>query len=174
MCVCVHVNVSVCVCVSVCSQMAWEHTQTQHHQTHLILLLSLDFCRSWCSLMTHSWYSCFWIPVTCFNSLAHLFSNTCPTRMDKFKHWRSLTQRPPQGVQILFQNFCNMFANKLWHCARATLLHSTQTSLLPAVHQSVEQRLHLHPGHSTCFPADASLHPFPCSAWRREKGHWMC
>lgn len=44
--------------------------------THLILLVLLDFCRSWCSLMTHSWYSCFWISVTCFSSLAHLFSNT--------------------------------------------------------------------------------------------------
>lgn len=48
-----------------------------YRQTHLIWLLLVDFCRSWCRLMTHSWYSCFWMPVTCFSSLAHLFSNTC-------------------------------------------------------------------------------------------------
>jgi len=48
----------------------------RHRWTHLIILLLLDFCRSWCSLMTHSWYSCFWISVTCCSSLVHLFSKT--------------------------------------------------------------------------------------------------
>lgn len=50
--------------------------------THLIELL-LGFWRSRWSFITHSWYSCFWIPVTCFSSLAHLFSRTFSSKTDQ-------------------------------------------------------------------------------------------
>lgn len=40
---------------------------------------------------------------------------------------------------------------------------------LPAVHQSVERLLHLHPGHSKYSPAHASLCPFQWLACKTEK-----
>lgn len=43
---------------------------------HYLIALLLGFFRSWWSLITHSWYSCFWMPVTCFSSVAHLLSNS--------------------------------------------------------------------------------------------------
>lgn len=80
-------------CASVYTQKQHVNTSVRlvtHRGTYLIWLLLVDFCRSWWSLMTHSWYSCFWMPVTCFSSLAHLFSNTCSTKI-KVKHWTTFS-----------------------------------------------------------------------------------
>lgn len=103
--------------------------------THFIVLL-LGFCRSRWSFITHSWYSCFWMPVTCFSSLAHLFSSTFPSQ----KH-----QTEESGVIHMF-------------CIIIVCFNLTDNLVLLAVHQSVGQPRYSHPGHTSSFPAPAWLY----------------